>query len=377
MKPEEVNEEETTAVVDDSGITVINNTVNGYTTDITETVREMKSKLVFVETTDAEGMEISASGIIYRVNGKDCYIVTTASLFEDIAEEAEEPGETEETVLEESEEEEEPEEEEPSANITVYFDNSIQVKGELIGQDPSSDTAVVLVQPDFTCESVSLGDDTILQEGEYAIALSGRSPKTENGIVSFGVVSQPLQIYCHKTEFNDEAIIQTLMVDVGKDALFAGGPIVNLSGEVIGMFRNDGLDGDGMCTATSISEVRSAAEQIIQKGYVSRFYLGIIGRSVRDLELYEMSGLQIMLDVTDGVLVEYVVPGSPAEKAGIQSNDILQKIGDTTLNEMKDLQDYLYTDIPLLPQKTVLIRSGSTVTVEVSMFDEEPEELPE
>ncbi len=319
---------------DENGI--LNNVVEGYTTDITETAAQVMPKLVTITAVNDQSEHVM-SGVIYASMGTDTWILTASRWV--------------------SENEE----------FTVQFDNGLICPGELYGKDDLTDVSLILTHPDFETEPIRLGASNALKQGEYIIALGGRDLHTQTGEVSFGVVSKPGQYYVGSLDDENEWITEGLLTDISLTENLIGGPVVNLSGQMIGILTTALSDGRNAATAIGINEVVLAAEQIRTHQEITRGYLGIIGANVRDLELYQKSAMNIPLEVTSGVIVAEVIEGSPAEAAGIQPNDVITTFNDNTLNSLDALQRQLYLETPGSAVSLTVVRSGNTSSMTVTL----------
>jgi serine protease Do len=300
---------------------VISHTVHGYTTDLTEAVSEVQSKVVTVNAF-TEDKNISMSGIIYSSSSNGTYIVTSSSSLNE--EEA----------------------------ITVRFDNNISLMATIVGTDTETDCAVLLVNPDFDAEAVTLGDSDILKTGEYIFSLSGREEGTDAGIASFGVVSSTAQTQTK----SGTHISEVLVSDITLSDISNGAPIFNINGDMVGMLTTElSSSNNKLATAISVNELKLVVDEIISTDTVERGYLGIIGRNISDIQSYEKSFYSLQLDITSGVLVTRVLENSPAINAGIQTNDVIVGIGETEIKDLKSLRECLYK-----------LNTGDTVTVTIN-----------
>ena len=339
--PEEAPADETQET-SEPGTTVVYNTVTGYTTDITGIVEKTRPATVIVTSRDEYETPATGSGVIYRSNDRDCYIVTSASLIP-----------------------------ENPAEIRVHFDNSIALDAELIGQDQQTDIAILLTHPEFDTDPIALGDSDLIRQGEYAVSMSGRNPLTGNGTVTFGVVSEPMQqLRPAVDEEHSEAVINILMADLALPDPGVGGPLLNLSGEMIGIMSRRLGTSEGsyrLTAAAAVSEVRTVADRLIAEGSVSRKYLGIIGRDIEDMQVYEKSGANLQLDVTSGIVITRIIEESPAAASELLVGDVLTAVNDTEIHNLRDLRNFLYTYEPEEEQETTVTvnRSGSVITFQV------------
>lgn len=329
--PEEEAQESQT----NGSTTVVSNTVTGYTTDLTSMVSSVQEQLVSVKVMDEDGSIVyEQTGSIYNAERDGCWILTSAEHL-------------------------------PDHTLQAVFYNGISVDCEPAGLDMQNDIALLLCHPEFEVAELSLGDSSLVKQGEYVVIPGATQVRTQNGSVSFGVASMPAQLL--STGGEERSWMSSVLTT---DAVLArdcnGAPLVNLSGELIGMMssRLSTLSSTyGMNAAVSVNEIRHAAEQIMQNGSVERGYLGVVGKDVSSLETYQKSALNMTLDTLDGVLVVDCAADSPAASAGIQAGDVISSIGETKIASLSDLVDFLYTCTPGQEAEINIIRSGESIAV--------------
>ena len=318
---------------------IVNHTINGYTTDITETVKKVQSRVVSVLATVDE-RTVTGSGVVYHSSENDCYILASYTTVQN------------------------------SSEIEVRLDSGVKLPAELVGGDEKTDIALLLIHPEFMVEPIDFGDSDIVKQGEYVISLSGRTPSTGNGSVGFGVVSFLAQIY---REFTDEEvgwIASTLFTDIYAVDNNVGGALVNLNGDLIGLMTRRATTVDSnsrLVSAIASNEVQIVVDQLLSEKSVTRGFLGMIGRNVSDLELYEKSAYNLTLDNYDGVLVTEVIADSPAFQAGIQEGDILLLVNDIEIKTVADLRALTYQIHPEDVVTVIVNRRGNTETMSVTV----------
>lgn len=320
--------------------TVVNNTVNGYTTDITATASAAQAKTVTVISYNDTVQSGSVSGIIYRSTANGVYICTNATVTSS------------------------------ENRIEVLFDNGEQMQAEIVGSDSALDLAVLLVHPEFEVQAFSLGDSGVLKQGEYVISVGGRKADMQSGAVSFGVVSLPLQMQRGTAEEGNETIVDVMETDTSVGTSNSGGALLNLSGELVGMLSRTLTSGNantGMSYALSVSEMSLAADEIISSGTAVRGYLGVIGRDVSELAVYQKSSKGIPLDTDSGVYVMDVPEDSPAAEAGIRSTDVIMAVNDEAVSGISALRKLLYKMEPGMEIKVSILREGTENTVNVTL----------
>jgi serine protease Do len=196
--------------------------------------------------------------------------------------------------------------------IRVRFLDNTEVSANLIGYDTITDLALLKITPINKISVMPLGDSSKLRIGEPVIAIG--NPYSYDRTVTTGVVSAK-----GRKVFNYlyEDYIQTdAAINVGN----SGGPLLNLSGELIGINSVVRADANGISFAIPVNQMKHVISQLKLHGQVVRGFLGIQPDSIND-EIREALGLENRV----GALVTYVNPDSAASKAGIQVYDVIMK----------------------------------------------------
>jgi serine protease Do len=196
--------------------------------------------------------------------------------------------------------------------VTVKLNDRREFRAKVIGSDKSTDVALIRIKAD-NLPQVSIGDPGRLKVGEWVLAI-GEPFGFENSVTA-GIVSAKGRAL---PQDNYVPFIQT---DAAVNPGNSGGPLLNMRGEVVGInsqivSRSGGYM--GLSFAIPIDVAMNAADQIKVNGKVSRGRLGVSIQEVNS-ELAESFGLK----KPGGALVSEVEPGSPAEKAGVETSDII------------------------------------------------------
>jgi 2-alkenal reductase len=233
-----------------------------------------------------------------------------------------------------------------------------------VGTDQFSDLAVIKVQDQMPAIA-TLGNSDTLKPGESVIAIGSPLGDLKN-TVTVGVVSATGR---NIDTGNGYQLVDMIQTDAAINHGNSGGPLVNLNGEVIGIntliVRGSGFSGDvaeGLGFAIPSNTAKAVAEQIIQKGYVSRPYIGIQWQWITP----SISAMY-SLPVQWGVYISQIDSGSPAAKSGLQRGDIITRIGDTALDDSHPYINALYQHAPGEPVKLEVIRGDNTLDIQVTL----------
>ena len=264
---------------------------------------------------------------------------------------------------------------EGATEIQVAFTSGIKVRGELIGTDTDSDLAVIKVDvepEDLT--PIALGDSDQVRVGQVVIAIG--NPFGLNGTMTTGIVSsigrtlESLNFSSSGLAFTAGDIIQT---DAAINPGNSGGPLLNLNGEVIGVNRairtfntNENFEpvNSGIGFAVSINIVKKVVPSLISEGSYAYPYLGI--SSYPDIPLEEAE--RIGLEKTVGAMVTSVVPGGPADQAGLQEDDVILQIDGMKVIDFSEMLSYLF--IHTSPGDVVeleVFRGGEIITLDLTI----------
>jgi S1-C subfamily serine protease len=213
-------------------------------------------------------------------------------------------------------------------SVEVTFADGRQLDGTVVGADPVTDLAVVRVGRKGEIKAAPLGDSEALEVGDWAIALG--SPYGLQRTVTLGIVSS-LHRDINSLGFADKRL-DLIQTDAAINPGNSGGPLINASGEVIGintLVRSG--PGAGLGFAIPINLAKRVAGQLAEGGTVIHPYLGLqlvplTARVARENNRDPDALLQ--LPERDGALVQKVLPESPAESAGLKRGDLVVSIAD-------------------------------------------------
>ena len=202
-----------------------------------------------------------------------------------------------------------------AANVFVRFQDGNQVPAEIRGFDPFSDVALIKVDPKgLTLRPLPLGSVRDVRVGEPVAAIG--SPFGEEQSLSVGVISATGRSIESLTGFETAGALQT---DAAINSGNSGGPLLNADGQVLGInsqIRTSSGDGSGVGFAVPVNVVARSLEQLRRDGRVRYAYLGVSTRGV-----YPQLAERFKLGTAHGAWVQQVVPGGPADDAGLKAGD--------------------------------------------------------
>lgn len=260
---------------------------------------------------------------------------------------------------------------EGARKIDVTLSEGKKYSGRIVGYDRRSDLAVIKIEAD-NLPSLPLGDSDKLEPGQFAIAIG--NPYGLNRTVTLGIVSALNRTIIEPNGVRLENLIQT---DAAINPGNSGGPLINIKGEVIGINTAIKSDAQGIGFAIPINKAKQIAERLIKEGKVTYPWLGIRGYAITsDMLDY------IKFPVQKGVVIAEVVPGGPADKAGLKGGnrviyvdstqiivggDIITKIDGKPVESMEELRSEVQKrkvgDIVII----TYVRDGKEYTVKIKL----------
>lgn len=247
--------------------------------------------------------------------------------------------------------------------VTVTLKDGRTFQGKVLGTDPVTDVAVVKIQAS-NLPAVRVGNSEDLKPGEWAIAIGnplGLDNTVTTGIISAtGRSSSQVGVPDKRVSF-----IQT---DAAINPGNSGGPLLNASGEVIGMNTAIIQGAQGIGFSIPINTAQRIANQLVTTGKVQHPYLGIqmvdlTPEIKQNINSDPNSGLTV--DADKGVLIARVMSNSPAAKAGLRAGDVIQKIDNQPVTDAKTIQQTVESSNVSTTLQLEVLRNGQNVTVAV------------
>jgi len=254
--------------------------------------------------------------------------------------------------------------------IRVILYGGDELEAEIVGTDPASDIAVLRVDSD-DLSAISLGNSDEIRVGEMVMAIGSPLDRQFAHTVSKGIVSASGRSSLGLNQF--ESYIQT---DAAINPGNSGGALVNMDGELIGIntaiaSRSGGSQGIGF--AIPVNMVRNVMEALIMDGRVTRGYLGISHGGDVDDTMARALGL----DQTRGFVIGEVVPDEPADKAGLESGDVVLSINGNNITSWNAFRVEVANSSPGSEITLGIFRDGERMSIDVELGEFEPEGIAE
>jgi S1-C subfamily serine protease len=262
-----------------------------------------------------------------------------------------------------------------ASQISVRFGNSGDIKATLVGKDVSTDLALLHVDPHTAqLHPLQLGDSSKVSVGDPAIAIG--NPFGFDRTVTSGIVSALQRQIDAPNNFTINNVIQT---DAAINPGNSGGPLLNAAGQVIGINSQIATGGNGngnvgIGFAIPINTVKAAIPQLEKSGKVLHAYLGVSTAQVSKQDAQDLN-----LPTDKGALVQQVVPGGPAAKAGLRAGntqtngglviggDLIVKVAGKQVTKPDDLVAAVSSHKPGDKVQVQLYRDGKLKTVTVTL----------
>src|SRR5881296_1285955 len=240
--------------------------------------------------------------------------------------------------------------------IEVQLSDGRTKKARLVGADSQVDLAVLKID-DPGVKPLKLADSDTVQAGDFVLAIG--NPFGFEETVTDGIVSSKGRP--NRADVFGDLIQTNAAINPGN----SGGPLINLSGEVVGIntaiiSRSGGSQGIGF--AIPSNTVRTALESLLKKGRIIRGYLGIQMR-------VPQSGQPA--PANEGVVVDEIAPGSPAEDARLQQGDVIRKFDGREVRSFADLRNLISQADLNKKVELEIVRAGKPMTV-ATQIKEQP-----
>lgn len=220
-------------------------------------------------------------------------------------------------------------------DISVVFNNGEQVPAEVLWSDSNLDLAILKIEPTRDLTVAEIGNSDDLSIGDQVFAIGNPLALDFHGSFTGGYVSG-LDRTITTPQINMSDLIQT---DAAINSGNSGGPLFNTQGQVVGINTAKVQSAEGLGFSISVNTLKPILEGVIKDGDFQKVTLGIY---TMDLNTYENYLGQEMEGIESGVVVAQIMDGSPAQEAGLRSNDIIVSIDQNPIESSEGLTRVLY-----------------------------------
>ena len=291
--------------------------------------------------TDSQQVASEGSGVIYKKNGKDAYLVTNTHVIKG------------------------------ASKVDIRLADGTKVPGEIVGSDTFSDIAVVKISSEKVTTVAEFGDSSKLNVGETAIAIGSPLGSEYANTVTQGIISSLNRNVSLKSQDGQAISTKAIQTDTAINPGNSGGPLVNIQGQVIGITSskiasNGGTSVEGLGFAIPSNDAQNIIKQLESDGKVTRPALGIQMVNLANIGTSDLRKLNIPSSVTSGVVVKSVQSNMPAS-GNLEKYDVITKVDDKEISSSTDLQSALYNHSIGDTIKITYYRNGKEETTTVKL----------
>ncbi|MFJ7754268.1 S1C family serine protease [Peribacillus muralis] len=288
------------------------------------------------QSTESEKVETgTGSGVIYKKDNGKAYIITNNHVIEGAKE----------------------------VEISLY--DGQKATAAVVGADALTDLAVLTIDASKAPDGIKFGNSDSMRPGEEVLAIGNPLGLDFSRSVTQGIVSATGRSISVDT--SDGAwTLDVIQTDAAINPGNSGGALINTAGEVIGInslkISESGVEGLGF--AIPSNDVIPIVTELIEKGKITRPYLGVSLASIEELPQYYLQDVPEAAKA--GVMITSIEAGSAADKGGLKQQDIIMELDGTKISTAAELRKYLYTDKKIGDKVKVKVYRGKaekTVTI--------------
>ncbi|SDJ32419.1 S1C family serine protease [Salimicrobium halophilum] len=287
----------------------------------------------------------TGSGVIYKKDGNQAYVVTNHHVIENASE------------------------------LEVTMSDGTKVDAELQGSDPLTDLAVLQIDAENVGKVADFANSDNVEVGQTAIAIGNPLGMDFAGSVTKGIVSGldrnvPVDLNGDSKPDWQTTVMQT---DAAINPGNSGGALINKNGKIIGInsMKIAKAEVEGIGFAIPAETVTSITAELESKGEVERPYIGVSLYDLSQLPARAVQELNIPENVEGGVIVGETAQNTPAAEAGLKQNDVITKIDGEQINSTLDLRQYLYEDAKAGDEATLTVfRNGEQQEVTLTLSEQ-------
>jgi serine protease DegQ len=241
-------------------------------------------------------------------------------------------------------------------DIAILIQGEKRASAKLAGRDPGTDLAVLKIE-DGGVAVPQFADTASLRLANFVLAL-GRT-RFGNLVASAGIIGG---LGGEWRTWRGGRIDQSIRLDLALYPGFSGGPLINVDGKVLGLNTNG--FGRGRAVTIPVSTVNRVVDELLDKGYVARPYLGI---AMQPVAIPEALRGKLKSAAAGGLMVLHVEAGGPADKAGIVLGDVIVELQGKPVLDTEHIQDLLASAKVNEKIVTTVIRGGAPLELSITL----------
>lgn len=263
---------------------------------------------------------------------------------------------------------------ENAETLEITFDDGSKTEGKLIGSDIWTDLAVIEIDDDLVDSVVKFGDSDLLKRGENVIAIGNPLGLGFSGSVTVGVVSGKDRSI--PIDFDRDGRIDwyadVLQTDAAINPGNSGGALINLAGELIGInsmkISQETVEGIGL--AIPINLAAPIIDKLERYGEVIRPTMGVTLIDLASIPIQQQFVLKLQEDIKEGVVVNDILPNSPAAAADMKRYDVIVEMDGEPIADMISLRKHLYNEKEVGEKMQLKVyREGQLIELEMILED--------
>ena len=251
---------------------------------------------------------------------------------------------------------------EDSSAITVALYDGTTYDAKVIGYDASNDIAVLKVEAEGL-EPVVLGDSANMNVGDSVVAIGNPL-----GELTFSLTSGAVSAMDREVTLSGNITMDLIQTDCAINSGNSGGALFNMYGEVIGITNAKYSSSSGEASidnigfAIPINDIMPIVESIIEKGYIAKPYIGVT--------ITDVSAEAQAYGIPVGAAVQSVTEGAPAQKAGLQTNDVITAVNGQAITNSNDLVEFVGICEPGDELTLTVYRMGQTLELKLTVEEQ-------
>lgn len=250
----------------------------------------------------------------------------------------------------------------------VLSDGTAYENVTVVGRDTSNDIAFLKIEGARNLTPAELGDSSTITVGQKVVAIGNALGQFQNTVTS-GIISGSGRPLTATDGRNSEQLENLLQTDAAINPGNSGGPLVTLEGKVIGINTAVAEDAQGIGFAIPINDAKGLITGVLNSGKVARAYLGVRYVSITPevVARYELTAKNGAFVIASDAPA--VVPNSPADKAGLKSEDVITKVNNVAIDRTHPLASVLGTFTPGETVTVTVLRDGKEVQLKATLSE--------